>query len=70
MIWKILTHKVPWDGDKIRLYRRTAQPDQVFIGEFWLKIDRGAILVVQGYIRRDLPKWSNRFGCWEYFYDE
>lgn len=69
----ILLHRVPWSGDKIRLYRQSDKPSEVFIGEFWIKIQSGNVLVLNNshypsYIRRDLPRWSNRFGCWEYWY--
>lgn len=68
----IILHRVPWAGDKIRLYRHAAVRSDVFIGEYFLKIRAGNVLVLDNtdrtYIRRDLPKWSQRFGCWEYWY--
>lgn len=68
----LLLHRVPWDGDKIRLYRDSNNPSQRFIGEFWIKIKHGEVLVLDNtdrtYIRRDLPRWSSRFECWTYEY--
>lgn len=67
-----LLHRVPWNGDKIRLYRRDAKPADVFIGEFFIEIRNGDVLVLDNtertYIRGDLPTWNSGFGCWEYFY--
>lgn len=63
----VFFHRVPWNGDKIRLYRQSENPIERFLGEHWLKIQSGHVFVPNhGYIRRDLPKWSERFGCWEY----
>lgn len=78
MLIDILLHRVPWNGDKIRLYTRTftigsdggitVAKDELR-GEFGVKIQDGDVLVQgRSYIRRDLPRWSERFGCWEYFY--
>lgn len=73
MIFDILLHRVPWSGDIIRLYRRAVNPADRFIGEYRLRISGGDIRVLDNsgrtWIRRDLPKWSARFGCWEYIYD-
>jgi hypothetical protein len=72
-MFDILFHKVPWSGDRIRLYRRTDEPMKVFVGEFYVKIKHGNVLVldnahIPSYIRRDLPRWSERHCCWEYWY--
>jgi len=67
----IARHRMIWNGDKIRLY----EADNTFIGEYWIKVEGwgpGAAVRVghgQGAIRRDLPRWSNRFSCWYYHYD-
>lgn len=69
-----LLHRIPWSDDKIRLYQIGAtRGDAVsFIGEFFIEMRNGNVLVLDNkgstYIRGDLPKWSSRFGCWEYFY--
>lgn len=72
-MFDILFHRVPWKHDRIRLYRHTDKPSNVFIGEYYLTIRSGNVLVLDNtdrtYIRRDLPKWSARHGCWEYWYD-
>jgi len=64
----LLLHRVPWNGDKIRLYRRESDAKETFIGEFNLQIKSDAVFVDGSYIRRDLPTWSYRFSCWEYFF--
>lgn len=71
-MFDILWHRVPWNGDRIRLYRRAYKQSDVFLGEFYLKIKDGEVWVegYHGYIRRDLPKWSNRHSCWEYWYTD
>lgn len=70
-IFDRLLHRVPWNGDKIRLHRDYGPYIERFIGEFYLKIQSGEVYVRNhGYIRRDLPKWSTRFGCWEYTYTQ
>jgi hypothetical protein len=73
MLFDILLHRVPWSGDKIRLYQQRDNKPSVFIGEFWLKISSGNVLVlnnehIPSYIRRDLPRWNNQHCCWEYWY--
>jgi hypothetical protein len=65
-----LFHRIPWNGDRIRLYQRGAPPGEVFLGEHNVLMVNGNVKIGQGYIRGDLPKWSERFGCWEYYYDE
>lgn len=68
-----LLHRIPWSGDKIRLYNRNVKPIDTFVGEFFLKMVDGNVLVQDGsgrnYIRGDLPKWSTRHSCWEYWYN-
>jgi hypothetical protein len=68
----LLLHRTPWNGDRIRLYRLDVKPIDTFIGEFYIKIKGGNVLVLDNtdrrYIRGDLPKWSSRFSCWEYYY--
>lgn len=67
-----LLHRIPWSGDKIRLYNYNAKPIDTFIGEFFIKMKNGDVLVLDNkgstYIRGDLPKWNVRFHCWEYWY--
>lgn len=67
----LLLHRVPWDGDRIRLYRRNPDGEVDFLIETYLSIKSGTVHVPPyGYIRRDLPTWSDRWGGWVYTYND
>lgn len=67
-------HRYPRNGDRLRIYAS----DGSFITETRAKIDgAGAYAAVRfrdgnqySAIRRDLFRWSPRFSCWSYQYDE
>jgi len=70
----LVLHRYVRDGDRIRLY----DANGAFITETWAKIEGwGAYAAVRlrdgnpyTAIRRDLFRWSERFCCWSYQYDE